>query len=678
MDYNYYFNEVMHHEWVMSNSKGGYSMGCGNFINKRKYNGILTASDGKLNRSQIVHAQEEKVRWRSKEVYLDSNNYSECIYPDGYEHIVKTWLLPYPAALYSSHPKSDDFLIFKEIKMHPLKNITMVSFSNLSSTAVEFEIRPKFSLRSHHSVNHPSTWDHASTEQSIEDLCARFTRNDNGLSAHMAVSCGEITAERIVFRNVFYPSDAVRGYDSTESVISPFLVKFTLEKGEKAYILYSDEPVENPAKRASEINKRYSKSIYPKDHPVSFKTPYTLEKVMFSDDNLFALGKYGRILDEMFDTFLVKDDIIAGFPWFSAWGRDTMISLKALFYRDKAADLYVKILEKYGKKIRKGVLPNVIGEGGEGTNYSSVDASLWFAVRLGEIYPFIENDKTKKKLFKYLTEIIGNYAYNKLLPFFCDTDGLIEIKYGDDALTWMDAKVYNKPVTPRWGKPVEINALWYNALKFFENISKDLKIKDFSLKYMKFDLKDIKELIAKIENSAPKFIINGHLADRVENNTPMDDFRPNVIIASSLPHKLWNEEIIQNSFDIVKQELLTPYGIRTLTPRNSSFKKKYIGSQTQLDMAYHQGTVWAWLLGPFVETFVFLNRKKMKKAELTDQIELFVDRLKQGILKGHISSVAEVWDGENPHFPKGCCAQAWSVAALITAEHIFDRPGGKQ
>ncbi|MBU4486069.1 MAG: amylo-alpha-1,6-glucosidase [Candidatus Delongbacteria bacterium] len=672
MDYNYYYNEVMHHEWVISNKKGGYSLGCGNLVNKRKYNGLLIAADDKLKRTHIVQAQEEKVKWRSKEIFLDSNNYFECIFPDGYEHIVKTWLLPYPAVLYSSIPKSDDFLIIKEIKMHPTKNIVKISFTNCSMTSVELEIRPKFSLRDHHAVNSPDIWDKISTETKIDGSTACFKRNDTGLSGFATISKGEIREDKIIFKNVFYPSDSMRGYDAMESLVSPYGIYFKLDDGDSAYILYSDEPIEDADKISNEIDKRYSKSTYPKDHPKTCKSKFSLEKVYFTDENIFAVKKYPNILSEMFNSFILKDDIIAGYPWFSAWGRDTMISMKALLYENKL-NLYLKILDKYGKLLHKGMLPNVISEGGEGTNYNSIDASLWYAIRLHDCYHLIEDEKVKIKLFGYLTEIIGNYGFNKLLPFFTGEDGLLEIKLGDDALTWMDAKVYNKPVTPRHGKPVEINALWYNALNIFEKIAKEQNKKSFKLKYIKFKLKDITDFIHKIESSAHKFVLHNHLADRIENNSQIDEFRPNVLIAMSLPYQLWSLEVMENSWKLAHDELFTPYGIRTLTPRNSSFKKKFIGSHTQLDIAYHQGTVWAWLLGPFIESFYYINKKKMKKAEIKSAIEMFTDKFKQGILKGHIASVAEVWDGDNPHFPKGCPAQAWSVAALIIAEHIFDK-----
>ncbi|MFO7810735.1 MAG: amylo-alpha-1,6-glucosidase, partial [Candidatus Delongbacteria bacterium] len=301
-----------------------------------------------------------------------------------------------------------------------------------------------------------------------------------------------------------------------------------------------------------------------------------------------------------------------------------------------------------------------------------------FVVRAGEVYTLIEDEKTKMKLFRYVSEIVGNYAFNKLLPFFCDEDGLLEIKKGEEALTWMDAKIYNKPVTPRYGKPVEINSLWYNSLKVFELMSKDLSRKTFKLKYMKFTIKDIRSLIKKVRSSAKKFVTEGHIADRIEEDIPVDEFRPNTVIAMSLPNDLWDKKVMENTFDIVKNELLTPYGLRTLTPRNSSFKKKYIGNQTQLDMAYHQGTVWAWLLGPFAETYYKLNKKRMKKSEIKNTIELFIAKFKEGILKGHISSVAEIWDGDKPHFPKGCPAQAWSVSGIMSAENIFKKTGAKK
>ncbi|MDA3838764.1 MAG: hypothetical protein PF574_07265, partial [Candidatus Delongbacteria bacterium] len=285
--------------------------------------------------------------------------------------------------------------------------------------------------------------------------------------------------------------------------------------------------------------------------------------------------------------------------------------------------------------------------------------------------------KIAKKLFSYLTEIVANYAFNKLLPFYMDDDGLICIKHGNSALTWMDAKVYNKPVTPRFGKPVEINSLWYNSLKTMQMIAKDLKIKEFKSASIRFDTKELNRIIKNIEKNAEKFVVNGHLADRLENDVPVDEYRPNMLIATSLPFDLWNEEILYNTWKLTEDELLTDYGVRTLSPRNSSFKKKFIGNQIQLDLAYHQGTVWAWLLGPFILTFYKTHKKRLKRAEIRDRMDQYLEKFKLGILKGHISSVAEVWDGDNPHFPKGCPAQAWSVSALIEAENIFRKPGVK-
>nr|MDA3885229.1 glycogen debranching enzyme N-terminal domain-containing protein [Candidatus Delongbacteria bacterium] len=332
MDYNYFYNEVMHHEWVLSNKLGGYSMGSGNLVNKRKYNGLLIASDNKFKRINLVSTQEEKVRWRTKEIYLDSNNYAECIYPDGYEHIVKTWLLPFPALLYSSVPKSDDFLILKKIKLHPVKNIVKVSLSNLSSVKVEFTVRPKFSLRDHHGVNDINIWNDLKPDVTIEEYFCSVERPDTNVKAFCAVSTGVIEKEEIIFRDIFYPLDSMRGYDASESLISPVKWTFKLTPGETAEILYSDEKVMNFQKTAKEIDKRYSSHLLPVDHPDRIKTEYSLSKVNFSDDILFSNSKYSKLIGQIFDTFVTKDDIIAGFPWFSAWGRDTMISMKALLF----------------------------------------------------------------------------------------------------------------------------------------------------------------------------------------------------------------------------------------------------------------------------------------------------------------------------------------------------------
>ncbi|MBU4484434.1 amylo-alpha-1,6-glucosidase [bacterium] len=654
-------------EWVLTNKVGGYALGFGNFLNKRKYNGLLISSSPSNERVHILGAIEEKVEGNNTYFYLDSNHYVGSIYPKGHTHIVGSWLRPYPCVLFSTNPFSEDNLIFKEIFMLQKKNAVAIKYTNIGLSGVELVLRPKFTLRGHHEVNSSGTWDRTVLHKEKKENGVYIKRHGTEYGAYTYIEKGEIIDTDIIFKSVYYPMEAARGYDSIEDLISPHRIQFSLGPKESCLIVVASEELTDPMGDSRKAESYYKSFPLPKTHPANKKP-----REIFENDEVvgeFDKNGYLKILEMAANDFVVHDDdIIAGYPWFGAWGRDTLISMEAFHCLKNGNELAKAILKKYSKHIKNGVLPNTFGEGGEGLNYSTVDAPLWFVLRA---YQYAKDDKD---IAKGVVDIVLNYLNYKEHPFFVGDDGLIEIKKTDHAMTWMDAIVYGIPVTPRCGKPIEINGLWYNSLCILKEISKTQGSKvlvsgDYSISTDQLDL-----LINKVKESMQKFVLKDYLADRIEDNRPIDEVRPNVVTALSLPFDFVSKDIIKKCWLMAKEDLLTKRGLRSLSPKCPAFKEKYIGGQRQRDYAYHQGTVWAFLLMPFIKVAMKANEEKSKK-ELASEVRGYISEIRNDFISDKISSVAEVWDGIDFYFPKGCPAQAWSVFAILEAECLLNEWG---
>lgn len=717
--------ENFYNEWILTNKTGGFALGFGNLINERKYDGLLIASDEKLIRNHLVSSIEEKAYIHNSSFYLDSNNYLNIIYPYGYRHLVKSYMRPYPFFLYSSYPFNEDILIAKYIMMHPEKNITIVFYTNLSSQSINLELKPKFSCRYYHDINRPGCLDNIpynfEIDKSSNEHQIYFKREDNKICVYTYLmqeqnsSIFHIIPGKTIYRNIYYSREAERGYDAFEDLISLYTVVKSLQRGETFTLIFSDEKFESKKienneikilteeeKLLTSIKNVINKTIdYYKDYPLAIDHPFNklkfnflkdekrsknknsiesktiFSELKFNDIEHYTYSEYRQILRLAMIDFKLKNNIIAGYPWFTCWGRDAMISLEA-FMPDcdtvKDYNFAYNTLINYAKKMKNGILPNVIFEK-ENLSYNNIDSSLWFIIRSFELYKYLPNLK-KKKIFSYICEIIFNYLYNDKLDFFTNESYLLQIKKNDSlALTWMDVVLNGKAITPRYGIPIEINALWYNAFMILLEIMKQQKIKNITHsqkingKSYNLNIDKINEILENIKTSMQNFFVNNLIADRIVDNKPILEIRPNFLIALSLPFDFAEKDKIHLAIDIAKKELLTPYGLRTLSYKDPSFKKKYIGSQISRDLAYHQGTVWPYLLLFYAKCLQkVIEDKKLLKKEL----ETIIFRLRNGFIKNHKASVAEVWDGLNPHLSKGSPAQAWSCSALYCIERIID------
>lgn len=688
-----YFLETQSHEWILSNKKGAYALGTGNLVPQRKYHTLLTSSDENLDRNSLVSTIEEMVEWRGESFFMDSNHYNNCIYPEGFLHLVKSWLRPYPIFLFSSLPHNSDILIKKEILMDEITNSVLVKYTNISAHKLHFKLKPKFTLRNHHYLNQAGAWDMGDIESEIwnnEDLnYFKAKRISNQIEAFGWIQHGNVSCSHAIYRNQYYPWEAMRGYQGVEDLLSLFEINFDLKTNESNFLIFSDTDIENPNVVVSRIEKRYKKYPIPYDVPLKRKVtvkssdnslemdnPEILHNLDYDDNNLFDYEGYIKILELSLADFITDNDIIAGFPWFGAWGRDTMICLEGVIKLPKGPETAWEILKHYASKKVNGLIPNMCNESGQVGNYTSIDATLWFIIRLYETVEQLNKKGNQKQKTEYWKEIIDitEDTLNNIISVRNDNyqvteEGLLELNYNFSSATWMDAKYSDTPITPRDGAPVEINALFYNVLCYYElmieqynNVAPESKFYICNNAFI-----NVKE---NLKDAFSKFWINDYLADRIYHGQPIKEYRPNAIIATSLPFTPLSVDKLQQVYECAHIELFTPYGLRTLSPRDSKFKKKYIGDEAQRDKAYHQGTAWAWLLLPFIKTWMRAYANK-SPLEAKNHISYVIEKFRNGYMKGHIASIAEVWDGEKPHFPKGTPAQAWSVSALYVIENIL-------
>jgi predicted glycogen debranching enzyme len=683
-----YFNETSWHEWVLTSKNGSYALGTGNLINQRKYNGLLIKSGNDFERYLLVSGIEEEIEMGGERFHLDSTQYKNCIFPEGFLHLVKSWLRPYPVFLYSALPHTDNILIKKEVMMAEDGSVVLIKYTNLSNHKLHFQLRPKYAMRIHHHLNEAGTWDRtrlftdivASKENT--DITFSTQRTDNHIATFGWLHYGRVSHDYIVYRDVYYPWEAGRGYPSSEDLVAPVVIDFDLKTNESNYLLFSDKSFDESICVADAIEKRYKKFPTPADIPLKRKKEdeSILLKLDYDDNIMFEYDDYLKILEQSMTDFIANNDIVAGFPWFGCWGRDTMISMEGVLRLPKGAELCYDILMKYAAQIKDGLIPNMCSESSQQANYISMDATLWFVLRLYQVCKKLDDrgktaKKTKLDRWKKVINIAENVLEQLLekphAEFFLRADGLMELRDNFASATWMDAKVWGSAVTPRSGAPVEINALLFNAISAYEKMVEEYNAlstdRDNLLTNQSF-----LEARSCVSNAYQKFWIGDYLADRLVGDEPIREIRPNAIIATSLPfsENLLSLEKIQQIYETAHAELFTPYGLRTLTPRDPKFQKKYIGSVEERDSAYHQGTVWGWLLLPFAMTYVTAFSHK-PADETIGRVVYLIQNLRNGYMRGHIASVAEVWDGDKPHFPKGCPAQAWSVAAIYTIEHII-------
>jgi predicted glycogen debranching enzyme len=465
------------------------------------------------------------------------------------------------------------------------------------------------------------------------------------------------------YYNFEFDRERERGLDYREDLYNPLAMTFRMAGGAAATVIASTVP--HRAEEGAALGERErARRAGLTDESVCPTLVHTFVHTLVHKRMHNAVHiKLMQRLTAAADQFLVRrgewKTVIAGYPWFSDWGRDTMIALPGLTLVTGRYDVARQILLAFANSMDEGMLPNHFPDGGEAPEYNTVDATLWFfeAIRAyGEYtgdYEFIRGS-----LFPAMKASIEWHVRGTRYGIHADSDGLLACGAPGVQLTWMDAKVGDWVVTPREGKPVEIQALWYNALRIMQSLSERCDDRGAAV--------DMGELADKARGTFRALFWNeqaGCLYDVVNNviNGDVRDasVRPNQIFAVSLPHRMLEDGDALRVLDVVERELLTPVGLRTLSPRDPQYRGRYEGGVVSRDSAYHQGTVWPWLMGPFLTAYARLKGG----SEPARWLAAFEEQFHTGCL----GQVGEVADGDAPHMPGGCVAQAWSVAELLRA-----------
>ena len=641
-------------EWLEADGLGGFASGTVSGIRSRRYHALLlTATTPPAGRMVLANGFDAWVETPSGTFAISSQRYGpDVIHPDGASRIESFEYDPWPRWRY----RIDDLFIEQELFVPKGESAIFMSWKLVSpnDADLKLKVRPFLSGRDFHSTHHENSAFHFETEQNGQRVTFR---SYDGVPAVIAYSNGSYTHEPTWYRNFLYSEELARGLDAVEDLASPGVFEFSLSQ-KPAVLTLAAEAVAGSGDPGSS------------NRPAS--TPPATESIEARHAQVRTIEQarrqyFSSPLERAADAYLVQrgkgKTLIAGYPWFGDWGRDTFIALRGLCIATGHLEEARDILLQWAGTVSEGMLPNRFPDQGEQPEFNSVDASLWYIIAVNDYLlaatkqPSLTDDCHTKELRAAVEAILAGYNEGTRFGIRADRDGLLSAGEHGQQLTWMDARVDGHEITPRIGKPVEIQALWLNALAIGAKFSERWK-KLFETGCASFESKFWNEHA-------------GHLADVIDcDHQPgvIDlTFRPNQIFAvGGLPLMLLSKEKARRVVDAVEMLLLTPIGLRSLAPGEPGYAPHYQGDSRARDSVYHQGTVWPWLIGAFVEAWVRVhgaNAAARKKARAR-----FLPPLYEHLNHAGLGHVSEICDAEPPHTPRGCPFQAWSLGELLRLE----------
>jgi predicted glycogen debranching enzyme len=544
-----------------------------------------------------------------------------------------------------------DAILEKRLLMRPGHNATHVSLRVLrASEPLRLELTPLCTYRDYHSHGHGG-WIPALRE--VPDGCE--IKAFPGAQSYRLTCAGATFARDPAWHwNFRHRVEGSRGLDDTEDLYRPGRFALSLSRGEQATIVLSAD-AEAPVAFADlrgEVERHAAMLLdrLPAGSPCGLG-----QLALAADQFIVERHRHGHASGK---------SVIAGYPWFSDWGRDTMIALPGLTLTTQRYEVAAAILTTFAAHISEGMLPNRFPDGGEIPEYNTVDATLWFFHAIDQYTRYSRDPSLAAELYPVLCDIIGWHRRGTRYGIHMDAvDGLLASGEDDVALTWMDARVGDRVVTPRIGKCVEVNALWYNTLRVMEELASRLNKKREHARYRR-DAELVRRSFQRFWNEprAALFdVIDGAEGDPGHDGKRYDGrLRPNQILAVSLPHSPLEPVRQKAVVDACARELLTSHGLRSLAPGEPGYVAHYSGGPRERDGAYHQGTVWAWLIGPFVDAHYRVYGDAATARSFLEPLILHLDTACLG-------SISEIFDADSPFVARGCIAQAWSVAEVLRA-----------
>lgn len=614
-------------EWLETNGLGGYASSTVTGMNTRRYHGLLV-----VDQSVLLSKVEEDLIINGERFYLSTNQYTGVLHPQGYQYINKFELKPFPlwtCSINGLEIQRSLFLVYGQNTLVLEYKIIKVP-KDLLKAKIQLELRPLIAFRNYHNTTHQNNFlDPAVKQTQGQVLIKPYPDLPELFIGHNAK---EIKTQGNWYKDFYYAREQERGLDFQEDLFNPCFFTYDFTKETPAGLIASLD-LQNVA------DLEY------------FKKKESLRRSAFTSRLAYAA-------DQFIVTHGNKKTVIAGYHWFGDWGRDTMIALPGLTLATGRFKDAEDILLNFSKYIDQGMLPNRFAEPDAPLEYNTVDAALWYFEAIRQYGEYTHKwDFIKQNFYDVLKSIIEWYIKGTRYNIRMDVDGLIFCGQEGVQLTWMDAKVGDWVVTPRYGKPVEIQALWFNALCFMEELARKFKVPE--------DISFYADLAQKVKLSFNQSFWNEGqkgLYDCLNGTNKDDRIRPNQILAISLGYAVLDGSKFKDVLELVDRELLTPYGLRTLNRSHPDYIGIYQGGPGQRDSAYHQGTVWPWLLGPYIRAVL---RTYGDNASTKKRIKQVLKPIQSCLDTYGLGQIGEIFDGDAPHAPKGCIAQAWSVGQVL-------------
>jgi predicted glycogen debranching enzyme len=629
------FEKVHSLEYIEANGLGGYASGTFSGAHSRKYHGLLVASlQPPIQRHVVVSKMDETLVINGEYFNLACNQFPGAIYPFGVQYLTHFSRNLFPEWIY----KLKGVTLRKTIAAVYGENTTLVLYEVLEAEERVFlDLLPFYSFRDFHCLTHQNEF--IGRPYIFEKGVFRTMNYQGTPEFFISVPKSIFTENQTWYQRFEYSEEQRRGMEFCEDLYTHGKFSVAVRKGSKVGVIVSlINPAGRDAFRLFREEKKRRESL-----ALEFSEHEPMQKLALAADQ-----------------FVVRRDdlstIIAGYPWFSDWGRDTMISITGLCLVTGRVKDAKRILQKFSEYVNEGMIPNRFPDSGEIPEYNTIDATLWFFYAVYKYYQHSSDKIFIRNMLPVLRDIID--CHYRGTRYHIKVDPLDELLGGGEEgvqLTWMDAKVNHWVVTPRRGKPVEVNALWYNALRTMDYLLSVLNYEG-DAEFFQMKASNVKKNFnQKFWNEKDRC-----LYDYIEGDFLCADIRPNQLYALGLPFKILNEDKFPFVIDIVRKQLLTPRGLRSLSPLHSDYKGKYAGDLMHRDGAYHQGTVWSYLAGIYIDA-LFATLGEDAREEATLILKGFFKHLEEA----GMGTISEIFDGDPPHIPGGCVAQAWSVGELV-------------
>ncbi|UZD24754.1 amylo-alpha-1,6-glucosidase [Algoriphagus halophytocola] len=615
-------NYSLEREIIRSNQSGCYTstsiIGC----NTRKYHGLLVAPQPQIDTQShvMLSTVHETVIQHGASFNLGISKFPGNYSPRGHKYLEDFDSEPIPKLTY----RVGGVLLQKELILDTNRDRVMIRYTLLEAhSPTKIRISPFLAFRSFHALSKANTYINKKFKKAPNGAVFQLYESYDPLFIQLSKKAEFVPAPDWYY-NVEYILERERGYDYQEDLYVPGYFEFDITKGES--VIFSAGLTEaDPKTRQNAFEKEIARRI-PRNN--------------FENCLKNSAGQFIRKRDG-------QTRVIAGYPWFGWWGRDTFVAVPGLTLTTGDSKTFLDIMDTMSKDLKGPLFPNV--GSGVNSNMNSIDAPLWYFWALQQYIIYTKDSKTiKDRYLGKMKGIIDGYMDGTDFNIKVLENGLV---YGGEdgvALTWMDAVTPDGPVTQRRGCPVEIQALWYNALCFYHELTGDESI---AAQADKIKASFVKEFWSEELE---------YLADCVDGSNKDWSIRPNMVFATSLPYIMLSEEQCDMVLEVAKSKLLTTRGMRSLAPDDPAYKGYYFGDQISRDQAYHNGTVWVWPLGHFVEGYIKLHGKSSSN---------FISKIIKGfdgvMTQYGVGAVAEIYDGDPPHRPKGAISQAWSVSELL-------------